>query len=83
MRCLDLVITVDTAVAHVAGSVGVPTWILLPKYSVDWRWMLNRADSPWYPSARLIRQEVINDWGTIIARIKGELAQRGAGARAA
>lgn len=79
---LDLVISVDTAVAHLAASLGVPTWILIPKFGTDWRWGLERTDSPWYPSARLIRQQKIGDWGSVIEGIRGELAA-GAAIRAA
>jgi len=57
----ELIISVDTAVAHLAGSIGVPTWILVA-YSPDWRWLLDRVDSPWYPSVRLFRQKTINNW---------------------
>jgi hypothetical protein len=65
---LDLVITVDTAVAHLATAMGKPTWIMLP-YSPDWRWMLGREDSPWYPTAWLVRQPKPGDWGTVVTRI--------------
>jgi Flp pilus assembly protein TadD/ADP-heptose:LPS heptosyltransferase len=75
MRNLDLVISVDTAVAHVAGTLGVPCWTLIPKYSTDWRWMLNRTDCPWYPSMRLIRQERIGDWESIIGHVKARLGE--------
>jgi hypothetical protein len=58
---LDLVITVDTSLAHLAGALGKPVWVLLP-YAPDWRWLLDRADSPWYPTMRLFRQQKIGDW---------------------
>jgi ADP-heptose:LPS heptosyltransferase len=64
---LDLVISVDTAVAHLAGAMGKPVWLLL-KSVPDWRWMLNRLDSPWYPTMRLFRQTEMNDWKAPIAR---------------
>lgn len=69
---IDLLITVDTAVAHLAGAMGVPTWVMLPTSS-DWRWMLGREDSPWYPSLRLFRQETKGEWGPVVQRIKKEL----------
>lgn len=67
---LDFVITVDTAVAHLSASMGLPTWIMLPAYGVDWRWLLNRKDSPWYPTARLFRQQNYGDWSNVIKEIK-------------
>jgi Flp pilus assembly protein TadD len=70
---LDLVITVDTAVAHLAAAMGKPTWILLPAVP-DWRWMLGRPDSPWYPTARLFRQPEPGDWGRAIKAIVAALA---------
>jgi ADP-heptose:LPS heptosyltransferase len=71
---LDLVITVDTSVAHLAGSLGKPVWILLP-VTVDWRWLTDREDSPWYPTARLFRQTSAGDWPGVIARVRQELAR--------
>ena len=70
---LDLVIAVDTAVAHLAGALGRPVWVLLP-LAPDWRWMLERADSPWYPTMRLFRQERLGDWEGVIGRVCGALA---------
>ncbi len=69
---LDLVITIDTAVAHLAGAMGKPVWILLP-YLSDWRWLLERDDSPWYPTARLFRQHEARAWDTVIARVRAAL----------
>lgn len=66
---LDLVITVDSAVAHLAGAMGKPVWILLPKSS-DWRWLKDRDDTPWYPQARLFRQNKAGDWGGVVARLR-------------
>jgi hypothetical protein len=70
---LDLVITVDSAVAHLAGALGKPVWILT-RFAPDWRWMLKREDSPWYPTARLFRQPAIGDWATVVERIRQALA---------
>jgi len=72
ISCLDLVITVDTSVAHLAGALGRPTWILLP-HTPDWRWLLNRDDSPWYPTARLFRQTETRDYANVLDRVRREL----------
>jgi tetratricopeptide (TPR) repeat protein len=69
---LDLVISVDTSVVHLAGGLGCPVWIMLP-FNPDWRWLLNREDSPWYPTARLFRQTVSGDWANVIERVRTEL----------
>lgn len=70
---LDLVITVDTAAAHLAGGLGVPVWTLLP-FSPDWRWMLERSDSPWHPSMTLFRQPAAGDWESVVAAAAARLA---------
>jgi tetratricopeptide (TPR) repeat protein len=72
--CLDLVIAVDTGVAHLAAALGRPTWILLP-YVSDWRWLLDRDDSPWYPTVRLFRQTARRDYGSVLRRLRADLAE--------
>jgi len=73
VSCLDLVISVDSSMAHLAGALARPTWILLP-YTPDYRWLLDREDSPWYPTARLFRQDASRDYASLIARVRTELA---------
>lgn len=75
LQNLDLVITVDTAVVHLAGAMGVPVWIALP-YSPDWRWLLHRDDSPWYPTARLFRQPAPGQWEPVFQRMAAKLQLR-------
>jgi ADP-heptose:LPS heptosyltransferase len=75
MANLDLVISVDTGVAHLAGALAKPLWLLLP-FVPDWRWMLDRDDSPWYPTAKLFRQDESCDWASVIARVAAALRRR-------
>ena len=79
MNC-DLIITSDTAVAHLAGALGCQTWVAL-KHIPDWRWLLNRSDSQWYPSMTLYRQKISGDWGCVFEAINRDvnilLDQRG------
>jgi hypothetical protein len=72
---LDLLVTVDTSVAHLAGAMGRPAWIMLPR-APDWRWLLDRADTPWYPSVRLFRQRVSRRWDDVAQAMAAELATR-------
>ncbi len=77
MQNLDLVISPDTAVAHLAGALGVPVWTMLPKVP-DWRWLLDRDDTPWYPTMRLFRQSRAGDWSGVIAQVRDELRRQAA-----
>lgn len=72
LKNLDLLITSDTAIAHVAGALGVPVWVVL-SYVPDWRWLLDRDDSPWYPTMRLFRQPKVGDWASVFQEIAGQL----------
>jgi len=74
MQCLDLVISADTAPAHLAGALGRPVWLALKRVA-DWRWLLDRDDNPWYPTARLFRQERAGDWDAVFARMAEVLAK--------
>ena len=77
LKTLDLVITVDTMMAHLAGAMGRPVWTLLP-FQCDWRWMMAREDSPWYPTMRLFRQPRPGDWQSVIERVQCALEERAA-----
>jgi hypothetical protein len=73
---LDLLISVDTSAAHLAGALGLPCWLLLPAYKTDWRWMRSRTDTPWYPEImRLYRQPQRGDWATPVAQIVEDLGK--------
>lgn len=72
VSCLDLVISVDTSVVHLTGALGAPVWTMLP-FNPDWRWLLNRDDSPWYSSMRLFRQPKRGDWGSVVDNVRSEL----------
>jgi hypothetical protein len=69
---LDLVVTVDTSVCHLAGALGVPVWTLIP-FAPDWRWLLKREDNPWYPTLRLFRQPAIGDWQSVVKQVDAAL----------
>jgi hypothetical protein len=81
MACLDLILTIDTSMAHLAGALARPVWILLG-HSPDWRWLLDREDSPWYPTARLFRQPGHGDWPSVIERVRAALQELAAQKRA-
>src|SRR5215472_14824285 len=74
LMCLDLVITVDTAVAHLAGALGKTVWVMLPFVS-DWRWLIARDDSPWYSTARLFRQQQRGDWDSVVECLHSALVE--------
>ncbi len=73
MRNLDLVITPDTSLAHLAGGLAVPVWLAIP-FAADWRWLMDRDDSPWYPTMRLFRQSTWGDWGKVFQQMTAALA---------
>jgi hypothetical protein len=69
IACMDVVISVDTAIAHLSGALGRPTWIMIQKFATDWRWLLNRESSPWYSTARLFRQPDFDDWDSVTKKV--------------
>jgi hypothetical protein len=71
-ECMDLVISVDTSIAHLSGAIGRPTWVLLA-FDADWRWLVDREDSPWYPTMRLFRQSSAGDWPGVFDRVRAQL----------
>src|SRR5262249_26812535 len=79
IAALDLVITADTAVAHLAGALGRPVWVMLP-LAADWRWLLGRDDSPWYPTMRLFRQDQPGNWPGVMHRLAAAMLERPVGA---
>ncbi len=76
LKCLDMVISIDTALCHLAGALAIPTWVPLP-FAPDWRWFMERADTPWYPTMRLFRQMRLGDWTEPFKRMARELAATG------
>jgi hypothetical protein len=76
MDALDLVISVDTSVVHLAGALGKPVW-LLNRYDTCWRWLLNRNDSPWYPTLRQFRQPAPGDWNSVLLSVRAALRELG------
>ena len=75
IKNLDLVITIDTSIGHLAAGLGTPTWILIPN-PPDWRWLLDRTDTPWYPNIRLFRQPKSGDWQSVIEMVVDELTKK-------
>jgi hypothetical protein len=74
INCLDVVISVDTAITHLAGAMGRPTWLMLQWFATDWRWLLDRDSSPWYPTVRIFRQPSMGDWASVTKKIEQYLS---------
>ena len=75
VELMDVVVTIDTSVANLAGAMGQEVWVLLPFNPHDWRWMLDREDSAWYPTARLFRQPEADDWANVVRRVDTDLVR--------
>jgi ADP-heptose:LPS heptosyltransferase len=82
MAQMDLILSIDTSIAHLAGALGRPLWVLLC-HPPDWRWLLDREDCPWYPTARLFRQTRTGDWSQVIEKLRCELVELAAHKQAA
>ena len=80
LRCLDVVVTSDTSLAHLCGALGIETWLAVPRVP-EWRWLLDRDDTPWYPTLRLVRQSHVGQWGGVFVRIAAALRNRAAPAQ--
>ena len=76
IRNLDLVITPDTAIAHLSSSLGIKTWIIISPYGLDWRWFLNKEETPWYKNTRLFRQKKYGNWETVINSVYNKLIEK-------
>jgi len=80
LRCLDVVVTSDTSLAHLAGALGIETWLAVP-HVPEWRWLLEREDTPWYPTLHLVRQSHVGQWGGVFVRIAAALRNRAVAAQ--
>jgi hypothetical protein len=74
-ECLDVIVTVDTSIAHLCGALGLRTWVLLP-HAPDWRWLRDHADTPWYSSVKLYRQRTAGDWDDVLGRVAADLRRK-------
>jgi hypothetical protein len=74
INCLDVVLSVDTAIAHLSAAMGRPTWLMLQWFATDWRWMLDRDSNPWYPTVRIFRQPSMGNWAAVTKKIEQYLS---------